>query len=173
MGTIFGTGPWNTQIGLADQTLTCCVPQGSVFGPLLWNLAYNPPHRPSCRLQLVYYADDTLIVAGGEIGLVVTMRAEIVEKMRRIREIGLEMTLNKWRFSSSTMREPSVHGCHLLHINVESVRVEMDLKLKYLGLILDELWKFVQHFETIIPRADKNVHAGTYLAQPWWSGCQG
>jgi len=105
VGTIFGTGPWNTQIGLADQTLTCWVPQESVFGPLLWNLAYNPPHRPSCRLQLVYYADDTLIVAGGEIGLVATMRAEIVvEKMRRIREIDLEMTLNKWKFSSSTMR---------------------------------------------------------------------
>lgn len=43
------------------------VPQGSVLGPFLWNLAYDAVLRPSLPsgLSVVCYADDTLILARG------------------------------------------------------------------------------------------------------------
>ena len=41
--------------------------------------------------------------------------------------------------------------------------VEIDPKMKYLGLLLDSLWEFEDHFETIVPRADRIVAALGHL----------
>lgn len=46
----------------------CGVPQRSIFGPFLWNLAYDrvlwTPLPVGCHV--ICYADDTLVVAVGE-----------------------------------------------------------------------------------------------------------
>lgn len=42
-------------------------PQGSVLGPLLWNLAFDAVLRIALPhgYSVVCYADDTLVIAGG------------------------------------------------------------------------------------------------------------
>ena len=65
---------WDRQLEYRDKAglqqrreTTCSVPQGSVLGPLLWNVAYDVVLRevlhPGC--YVVCYADDTLVVTRG------------------------------------------------------------------------------------------------------------
>lgn len=48
------------------RRMSCGVPQGSVLGPLMWNLAYDVVLRTALPsgCQAVCYADDTLVLAG-------------------------------------------------------------------------------------------------------------
>ena len=43
------------------------IPQGSVLGPLLWSIGYNHVLKIALpkSVQLICYAGDTLLVAGG------------------------------------------------------------------------------------------------------------
>lgn len=54
--------------GKLQIAVTCGVPQGSVIGPLLWNLTYDQVLRVELPVgaSLIGFADDTLVVATGE-----------------------------------------------------------------------------------------------------------
>jgi len=51
-----------------SRSVCCGVPQGSVLGPTLWNVGYDGVLRGYLPpgLDLVCYADDTLVLARGE-----------------------------------------------------------------------------------------------------------
>ena len=121
------------------------VPQGSVLGPLLWDLGYDWVLRGALPrgLGVVCYADDTLLLAW-EKNWVSTIRlAEVgvAHLVGRIRTLGLEVALQKtevvW-FAGPRMRGPP-RGARL---SVEGVDVEIGTRMRYLGLILDSRWSF-------------------------------
>ncbi|CAK1582411.1 unnamed protein product [Parnassius mnemosyne] len=85
--------------GAGRRVMSCGVPQGSVLGPLLWNIGYDWVLRgelPS-GAELTCYADDTLVTARGsshrEAALVAT--AAVSQVVNRIRRLGLEVALSK------------------------------------------------------------------------------
>ena len=55
--------------GAGRHLMSCGVPQGSVLGPLLWNIGYDWVLRGELPLgaDLTCYADDTLITAGSDV----------------------------------------------------------------------------------------------------------
>lgn len=132
------------------------VPQGSVLGlPLLWNLEYDAVLRtflpPGC--ELVAYADDTLILAGGKNWGRVLSRTEVSVScvVRSIRGLGLRMAAEKTQamfFHSWHAGSPPPD----MFLPVKSAHIRIQSEMKYLGLILDGGWRFSGHFSAVAKR---------------------
>lgn len=71
------------------------VPQGSVLGPLLWNIVYDSVLRMTtpADCEIIYYADDTLIIAGGKCLEIAMNTTEILANTitRKIEWMGLQV----------------------------------------------------------------------------------
>jgi hypothetical protein len=135
------------------------VPQGSVLGPLLWNIGYDRAldHHLPAGVSLVCYADDTLVVVSGDSWSEArrTARAGMDVVLRRIRLLGLSVALRKTE--AIWFGRPRDAGPRWRHIMVEGTRVEVKSQMKYLGLILDSKWGFRPHFEQLATRLGATI----------------
>lgn len=137
-----------------ERSIVCGVPQGSVLGSLLWDLAYDevllaalPP-----GVTVIGYADDTIVVVGAETwqegrqiaNLAVTC---VVRVMSRL---GLRVARQK---TEALYFHDGTHGVPpRVHLEVAGTRVLVGTHLKYLGLHLDGKWNFHGHFDHLAPR---------------------
>ena len=158
---------------LGERTVTCRnrdgaswrrvvnrgVPQGSVLGPLLWNVGYDRVLRQPfpAGVSLVCYADDTLVVVTGDTWGEARRRAAVGLRyvLRRIRLQGLEVAVHKTE--ALWLGKPKQVGPTWSHINVEGARVEVKSQMRYLGLILDSRWSFGPHMEKLAARLGSAV----------------
>ncbi|XP_049880311.1 uncharacterized protein LOC126376807 [Pectinophora gossypiella] len=140
----------------------CGVPQGSVLGPLLWNLAYDSVLRADlpAGVHVVCYADDTLVLANGDNFESTTRLAElgVACVTRKIHGLGLQLAPHKtealWFHNLSRGEEPPDSS-----IRVGDVQVPIRRQIKYLGLILDGRWDFREHHNRLYPRIEKVIGA--------------
>ncbi|KAL0818004.1 hypothetical protein ABMA28_008546 [Loxostege sticticalis] len=150
-----------TPSGLLRREVSRGVPQGSVLGPLLWNIGYDWVLRGHQigGVSVTCYADDTLVTARGvdfgEAGRRAT--AGVANIVRRIRQLGLKVALEKSEalcFHGPRRAPPP--GSHLV---VGGTRIEVGDTLKYLGLNLDGRWSFGAHFHKLAPKLLKTAGA--------------
>lgn len=139
---------------LLRREMLCGVPQGSVLGPLLWNIGYDWVLRGSLNpgASVICYADDTLVTARGEtfeeaVRLVTVSVAQVVE---RIGQLGLRVALNK--SEAMCFHGPRRAPPRGSHITIGEVNIEVESKIKYLGVYLDSRWNFHEHFAHMAPR---------------------
>lgn len=140
--------------GAGRHQMSCGVPQGSVLGPLLWNIGYDWVLRgelPS-GADLTCYADDTLVTARGsshrEATLIAT--AAVSQVVTRIRRLGLEVALDK--SEAMVFHGPRRAPAPGSHIVVSGARIAVESTMKYLGLVLDSRWEFGPHFRRLAPK---------------------
>ena len=144
------------------RRMYCGIPQGSVLGPLLWNLAYDAVLRMVLPrdVEVICYADDTLVLASGPTFEDTKRLAEIGVAMiiTKICELGLRIAAHKtealWFHKLPRNREPPDS-----YVRVGDHQVHVGRHMKYLGLTLDSRWGFEEHFDRLVPRIDKVVGA--------------
>nr|BAC06456.1 reverse transcriptase [Papilio xuthus] len=141
--------------------VTCGVPQGSVLGPLPWNVGYDWVLRGANiqGVDVTCYADDTLVTARGSTyrDCAILATAGVAQVVGRIRALGLEVALQKSEalyFHGPRSRPPP--GAHIV---VGGVNINIESHIRYLGLMLDGRWTFEGHFRQLGPKLMRTAAA--------------
>lgn len=133
------------------------VPQGSVLGPVLWNIAFDsildPTGEDGCRT--ICFADDTLILseAGSATLAVERANCQINRILNRITKLGLTVATEKTEavVFYGRRKKPAVP----LVVKVGKDSIVVGETMKYLGIMLDSRLSFCDHFEYIEGKVSK------------------
>lgn len=125
------------------------VPQGSVLGPLLWNIAFDSVlgfvSEEGCHT--VCYADDTLLISTSDrlFEAIVKINVQIARVTRHITSLGLTVAEEKTEAVLFCRRLPRVMPV----VRVGRARVPVGSNMKYLGVVVDSAWNFREHLRYI------------------------
>ena len=131
------------------------VPQGSVLGPLLFNIYFNDLFYFLEETEAINYADDTNLYACDR---------DLGNLIRRLEHDSLIFI--EW-FESNYMKLNekkshfilSGHKFEHLHVNVGDAKIWESYSEKILGVIIDRDFKFKEYIETVISKAGSKLTA--------------
>ncbi|KAL4082363.1 hypothetical protein QTP88_030019 [Uroleucon formosanum] len=144
---------------LAVRPVTCGVPQGSVLGPALWNVAYNSLLKMEVPtgVHLVGFADDLAVVGVGVTGesLEEAVNPTLAAIDEWMRSRGLELAHQKSEAVILSRRRAFVPP----QLTVGGHPIPLRGSLRYLGVILDKRLTFAAHVETVAGKAARSATA--------------
>lgn len=149
--------------GCGSRPVRAGVPQGSVLGPLLWNIAFDSVlyrgTEPGCLT--VCYADDTLVLASADTvnGAAARANLQVGLVIGRIRRLGLKVAVDKTEVVLFHGKRRGPRKDDFPHIQVGTEWIKAGTTMKYLGVILDSRLKFVEHFKYAALKATKITRA--------------
>ena len=132
--------------------VTCGVPQGSILGPLLFLAYINDMHRSvDCRLSL--YADDSALIFSHTDPMVVADRLsrELSSCSKWLVDNRLSLHVGKTEcivFGSSR----KLKGLGNFQVSCDGMPVNQVSSVKYLGVTLDQQFKFTVHVTGMIKK---------------------
>lgn len=137
------------------------VPQGSVLGPVLWNLAFNGVldlTEDAKGSNILCYADDTLIVVTGRRCKLTCVKASLLVNrvINRIRRLGLSVATEKTE--AILFRGKNIEGL-LNSISIGDTMVNFQPSIEYLGIMVDVSWTFSSHFKYVMDKTERVVLA--------------
>ena len=129
------------------------VPQGSVLGPILWNIAYDKVLRTLLfdDCHVICYADDTLlVVVRDDFDEACAAILDCLERILiNIRSLGLKVS---WQKSEAIFFGHCPRGAY---IDVEGVRIHLTNSMKYLGVYIDRRLNFCNHFSHVAAKVTR------------------
>lgn len=129
------------------------VPQGSIKGPILWNIMYDGILRQKYgpKVTALAYADDLMmIVEGGEEKEVIN-RAEkaLTQAAQWMRRRGLKIAPQK----TEVLVAKGPKSVKSFGIMVEGVKIDAKPQLRYLGVVFRKDLSFSHHIDHIVEKA--------------------
>jgi len=128
------------------------IPQGSVLGPLLFNLYINDMSSAT-RLSVIHYADDTTVFhSGSELAEITeVINAELLSLDEWLRSNRLCLNADKSRAMIITKR---VIG-DVPVVKIRDSELEIANEMKFLGIIIDSNLSFMPHCTNVIAKLSR------------------
>ncbi|CAH2092422.1 unnamed protein product [Euphydryas editha] len=144
---------YDTKTGPKEYRVTGGVPQGSVLGPLLWNIMYDGLLKLNlpAEVKLVAYADDVAVVIVAKHLEEVTFAFDTtVEKIRHWMDtVGLQLAEHKTEAVLITSRKQ----VETITLQVGAHQIESQPSLRYLGVMIDARLNFKHHVQHVGTKA--------------------
>lgn len=148
--------------------LTKGLPQGSSLSPLLYNIYTNDIFNLVANgVEMLAYADDIILITEGK--KMTDMGRSINETLQNLecwmKEHYLELSTEKSHAVAYSQRKIK-QILPELRYNNDTIRYEK--KSKYLGVVLDEKMKLVNHIDNITAKAQKGIDIMRSISGTWW-----
>lgn len=146
---------YDTADGQKIRKLTAGVPQGSILGPILWNIMYDEILRLDLpeEVEIVGFADDIVLLTTGDTEGDVESKTEYaVERIQRwLLENRLEMAHQKTEMVMVTNRRQNVTA----HLELGDDLITSKRSIKYLGVMIDDRLNFTSHVDYVCEKATR------------------
>lgn len=150
---------YDTNEGRKEYTVTGGVPQGSVLGPLLWNVMYDGVLRLQLpdNVRIIGFADDiALVIVAKEIGEAKTVTEGSIQVVRSwLDSMGLALAEHKTEAVLISSRKVKEY----ISIHVGDCVIKTKDCLKYLGVMIDNRLSFKHHIDYIAEKAGRTCAA--------------
>jgi hypothetical protein len=153
-----------------EKAVTRGCPQGACCGPGFWNLQFNPlmDIKFMERTRVVAYVDDLLVATKGNSVRAVENYANV-----ELGKIDGWSRRNKIHFNDKkskvllvTRRKRREDKCITLYLHNKPL--EQVTQMKYLGIILDQTFRFQEHIKYSAERCAKLIHNLARAAKITW-----
>ena len=137
------------------RSFTIGVPQGSILGPLLFNIFINDIVKSSTKFNFVLYADDTTLHSTlaffgqdvVEVQNIIISELQNIFKWLDVNKLCLNVAKSKFMLFHMPQKEISQ-----LSFNINDMVIEHVNEFKFLGLILDSNLNWKAHLKAISPK---------------------
>ena len=145
-----------------QRTLKYGVPQGSILGPLLFNLFMNDIFYFMDKAKLANYADDTSTYISEE-GIFPFLHAlksetEVVLEWFRINE--MKSNSDKCHLIvAENEHRPSYISNSCIYLDGERELIQSEEVVKLLGVLIDNKLTFEEHIKVLLRKGNQKLHA--------------
>ena len=165
--SVYDARPFQVKIsiGNATKSLTRGCPQDGVLSAPLWNIAYDDVlgYREFNKVKHFVFADDTLLLVPGQ------FRDELLQKVKEIikgmdlilKQLGLKLNHEKTvviKFINYPRWLLGEEDWRLHELMIGNTCIEIQDKMKYLGVIIDNQLNFKSHVKYINAKVLKVIN---------------
>ena len=132
------------------------VPQGSVLGPLLFNLFINDIINSAPNSQFVVYADDTTVYNSSfhinDLFSEMNLTLDKINTWAFNNELLINTKKTKFMYFGNKNSNATEHALKIGSLDIEGVK-----SFKLLGVVIDERLDFKMHIDNVIKIINKNL----------------